>query len=275
MNGSPEQLSEAYARVRERIAAACERAGRAPGSVELLAVSKTFEAERVLALAALGQRAFGENYVQEALAKTERCRTLGAGPGALSWHFIGPIQSNKTRQIATNFDWVHSVDRAKIATRLGEQRPLQLPPLNCCIQVNVSGEASKSGCEPGDALEVARAIVAQPRLRLRGVMAIPEPTDDESLQRRRFAAARQVLEALREALPEWRAEAPHGSSGVATPGVGASGVATPGIASPRAATLDTLSMGMSADLEAAIAEGATIVRVGSALFGERPRKTTA
>src|SRR5690606_4708799 len=136
----------------------------------------------------------------------------------------------------------------------------------------VSGEASKSGCEPGDALEVARAIVAQPRLRLRGVMAIPEPTDDESLQRRRFAAARQVLEALREALPEWRAEAPHGSSGVATPGVGASGVATPGvgasgvatpgIASPRAATLDTLSMGMSADLEAAIAEGATIVRVG-------------
>lgn len=270
MNGSPEQLSEAYARVRERIAAACERAGRPPGSVELLAVSKTFEAERVLALAALGQHAFGENYVQEALAKIERCRVLGAGPGTLSWHFIGPVQSNKTRQIATNFDWVHSVDRAKIATRLGEQRPLQLPPLNCCVQVNVSGEASKSGCEPGEALEVARAIVAQPRLRLRGVMAIPEPTEDEALQRRRFAAAREVLEALRQALPELRAEAQHGATGVARPDDD-----TKADASPGGATLDTLSMGMSADLEAAIIEGATIVRVGSALFGERPRKTNA
>ncbi len=192
--------------------------------------------------------------MQEALAKIERCRTLGERPGALSWHFIGPIQSNKTRPIATNFDWVHSVDRARIAMRLGEQRPLQLPPLNCCIQVNVSGEASKSGCEPGEALEVAQAIVAQPQLRLRGVMAIPEPTDDEALQRRRFAAARAVLETLRKALP---------------------GVDTPGVDTPGVGTLDTLSMGMSADLEAAIVEGATIVRVGSALFGERLRKATA
>ena len=244
MDGSPERLSDALTRVRERIAVACERAGRPAGSVELLAVSKTFEAARVLDLAALGQRAFGENYVQEALAKIERCRTPGSRPGALSWHFIGPIQSNKTRPIATSFDWVHSVDRSRIATRLGEQRPLQLPPLNCCVQVNVSGEASKSGCEPDEAFEVAQAIVEQPQLRLRGVMAIPEPTDDEALQRRRFAAARTVLEMLRKRLP---------------------GVAT----------LDTLSLGMSADLEAAIAEGATIVRVGSALFGERPRKAPA
>lgn len=233
------------AAVRERIETACRNAGRPANAVALLAVSKTFPAETVLGLAELGQRAFGENYLQEGLAKIAACRAQQTSL-ALDWHFIGPIQSNKTRQIAENFDWVHSIDREKIATRLGEQRPATLAPLQCCVQVNVSGEASKSGCHPDDALAIAHTIAAQPRLQLRGVMAIPEPTDDESLQRQRFASARQLLEQLRAAFEREHPE--------------------------RAVALDTLSMGMSADLEAAIAEGATIVRIGSALFGQRPRK---
>jgi len=258
----PRSLAERLAGVRARIADACRQAGRAPSTVSLLAVSKTFGAEQVLALAALGQSAFGENYVQEATAKMDACRDgrPDAAPGRraspeasveppLEWHFIGPIQSNKTRTIAERFDWVHSVDREKIAARLGEQRPEGLPPLQCCVQVNVSGEASKSGCPPEEAVAVARAIAAQPRLRLRGVMAIPEPTDDPSLQRSRFAAAREVLGKIRDALATGHPES--------------------------VASLDTLSMGMSADLESAIAEGATIVRVGSALFGERPRRPAA
>lgn len=262
MNGSPRPdptLRTNYERVLERIREACRRSGRDPGSVRLLAVSKTFEPERVLALASLGQRAFGENYLQEALQKIEACRD-GRSSGvderrepaarpsvpSLEWHFIGPIQSNKTRPIAAHFDWVHSIDREKIAARLGEQRPDGMAPLDCCVQVNVSGETSKSGCAPGEAIAVARAIVEQPRLRLRGVMAIPEPSDDESLQRRRFASARATLDLIRADLT---ARAP-----------GAAGM------------LDTLSMGMSADLESAIAEGATIVRIGSALFGSRPPK---
>ena len=229
---------------RARIAAACLSAGRGPDAVALLAVSKTFPAERVAALARLGQRDFGENYLQEATAKMDACcALLSAGQAAsLRWHFIGPIQSNKTRPIAEHFDWVHSVDRVRIAQRLGEQRPAALAPLECCVQVNVSGEASKSGCDPQEALEVARAIAHQPRLRLRGVMAIPEPTKDVALQRQRFAQARAVLDEIRAALQ------------------------------PTATDVDTLSMGMSADLEAAIAEGATIVRVGTALFGSRPAK---
>jgi len=238
-------LAGRLAGVRERIAGAARSAGREPGAVQLLAVSKTFDADLVLALAELGQRAFGENYVQEAVAKMDACRDQRPEAG-LEWHFVGPIQSNKTRTIAERFDWVHSIDRAKIATRLGEQRPEGLPPLDCCVQVNVSGEASKSGCAPEDAPAVARAIAAQPRLRLRGVMAIPEPTEDLALQRMRFAAARAVLQGLRDELAGDHAE-----------------VIT---------NLDTLSMGMSADLESAIAEGATIVRIGSALFGHRPRK---
>jgi len=262
MNGSPRPdtaLRTNYERVLERIREACRLSGRDPGSVRLLAVSKTFEPERVLALAALGQRAFGENYLQEALQKIEACRDgrpsgvderREAGPqpssSPLEWHFIGPIQSNKTRQIATHFDWVHSIDRGKIAARLGEQRPDGMAPLDCCVQVNVSGEASKSGCTPDEAIAVARAIVEQPRLRLRGVMAIPEPGNDPALQRRRFASARATLDAIRADLS---AHAP-----------GAIGM------------LDTLSMGMSADLESAIAEGSTIIRIGSALFGSRPPK---
>ncbi|MFA7667248.1 MAG: YggS family pyridoxal phosphate-dependent enzyme [Burkholderiaceae bacterium] len=236
-------LAGRLAALRARIEAACRAADRQTDSVGLLAVSKTFDAGQVLEAAALGQSAFGENYVQEALDKIASCRTRHP-ESALTWHFIGPIQSNKTRQIAEAFDWVHSVDREKIAVRLGQQRPEAMAPLQCCVQVNVSGEASKSGCAPEAALDLARTVAAQPRLRLRGLMVIPEPTDDVALQRSRFASARLLLAQLREKLGR---EAPQVAAG-----------------------LDTLSMGMSADLESAIAEGATIVRIGSALFGARP-----
>lgn len=246
-------LRQNYERVLARIERACEAAARPPASVRFVAVSKTFPASDVLALAALGQRAFGENYVQEALDKIAACRDERSGtrewperPGTLEWHFIGPIQSNKTRPIAENFDWVHSVDREKIARRLADQRPAGRGALQVCIQVNVSGEASKSGVAPDDALELARVCAALPSLRLRGLTAIPEPTSDVSLQRRRFAALRTLHERIRAALDARAAEA-----------------------------FDTLSMGMSADLEAAIAEGATIVRIGTALFGSRPPKTGA
>ena len=256
MNGSPgpresderlpcDDTAPRLTAVRERIEAACAQAGRPASEVSLLAVSKTFPAEAVLDLAGLGQRAFGENYLQEALDKIAACQAQQPGL-ALDWHFIGPIQSNKTRQIAEHFDWVHSIDREKIATRLGGQRPAGLPPLQCCVQVNVSGEASKSGCHPDETLAIARAVASQPRLQLRGLMVIPEPTDDEGLQRRRFATARLLLDELRAMFERERPEC--------------------------AGALDTLSMGMSADLEVAIAEGATIVRIGTALFGERPRK---
>jgi pyridoxal phosphate enzyme (YggS family) len=198
----------------------------------LIAVSKTHPAEMVRAAAAAGQRDFGENYVQEALAKIDALSDL-----PLVWHFIGPIQSNKTRAIAESFHWVHSVDREKIAVRLSEARPAHLPPLNVCIEVNVSGEASKSGVAPDELAALAKRVNSLPRLSLRGLMAIPEPTQDAELQRRRFRALREMKEAL----------------------VGAD------------LALDTLSMGMSADLETAIAEGATMVRVGTAIFGERGR----
>jgi hypothetical protein len=219
----------------ERITLAARRAGRQDGSVAVVAVSKTFAAEAVLALARCGQRHFGENYLQEALAKMQAVRA--AAPDLpLTWHFIGPIQSNKTRPIAEHFDWVQSVERLKIAQRLAEQRPAHLPPLNVLLQVNISGEASKSGVAPEELPALARAVAALPRLRLRGLMAIPEPVDDPAQQRRPLAAMRQLFEALRSAgFADW----------------------------------DTLSMGMSADLEAAIAQGATMVRVGTALFGVR------
>jgi pyridoxal phosphate enzyme (YggS family) len=216
--------------VNQRIAAACAAAGRARDTVALLAVSKTFPAGYVRAAAAAGQHAFGESYVQEASPKLAALADLG-----LEWHFIGPLQSNKTRPVAEGFAWVHSVERLKIAERLAAQRPPHLPPLNVCVQVNVSDEASKSGCAPDAAPALCRAVAALPGLRLRGLMAIPEPTDDMALARRRFAA----LRALRDELNAL--------------GLG----------------LDTLSMGMSHDLEAAIMEGATIVRVGTAIFGER------
>ena len=216
--------------VRARIAAAARAAGREPGDIALLAVSKTFAAGEVHAAYAAGQREFGENYVQEGM---EKIAALSALP--LVWHFIGPVQSNKTRSIAEHFDWVHSVAREKIALRLAQARPPELGPLDICLQVNVSGEASKSGVAPEEVRPLAEAVRALPRLRLRGLMAVPEPSDDIELQRRRFRGLRILLEQLNAA------------------GFG----------------LDTLSMGMSQDLEAAIMEGATIVRVGTAIFGER------
>lgn len=220
--------------VQVRIAGAATAAGRRPQEVMLLAVSKTFGPEAVIEAAAAGQRAFGENYVQEAVDKIAAVRA--ARPDlALEWHFIGPLQSNKTRLVAEQFDWVHAVDRARIAQRLSDQRPAGLPPLNICLQVNISGEASKSGVRPEDAAALAHAVSAMPRLRLRGLMAIPEPTDDLQAQRMPLHALRTLFEHLR-------------GDGFA---------------------LDTLSMGMSADLEAAVAEGATIVRIGTAIFGQR------
>lgn len=216
--------------VASRIAAACSAAGRNPAEVSLLAVSKTWPAACVREAAGCGQLAFGENYVQEGVAKISELADLG-----LEWHFIGPLQSNKTRPVAEHFAWVHSVERLKIAERLSAQRPAGLPPLQVCIQVNVSGEESKSGCAPAEAPALAAAVAALPNLCLRGLMAIPEPTDDGALQRRRFAALRELLADMNR----------------------------------RGLALDTLSMGMSDDMEAAIAEGATLVRVGTAIFGAR------
>lgn len=233
MNGQTE-LRERHAGVLALIEASVRAHSRGAGSVQLLAVSKTFPLDDILLLADAGQSAFGENYVQEAIGKIADANARRPDL-RLEWHFIGPIQSNKTRSIAEAFDWVHSVERLKIAQRLSDQRPASLPPINLCLQVNVSGEASKSGCEPAQAIALARAIAALPRVRLRGLMAIPEPTHDIEVQRQRFASLRALLEQLN------------------SQGLG----------------LDTLSMGMSADLDAAIAEGATIVRIGSALFGAR------
>jgi pyridoxal phosphate enzyme (YggS family) len=213
--------------VSSRIHAATLAANRAENSVQLLAVSKTKPAQALREAYAAGLRDFGENYLQEALGKQLELADL-----PLIWHFIGPIQSNKTRAIAEHFDWVHSVDRLKIAQRLSEQRPADLPPLNICIQVNVSGEASKSGCAPADLPALANAISELPRLKLRGLMAIPEPTEDRAAQDAAFAAVQSLQTSLN--LP-----------------------------------LDTLSMGMSHDLESAIAMGATWVRIGTALFGAR------
>ncbi|GAA0697761.1 YggS family pyridoxal phosphate-dependent enzyme [Marinobacterium maritimum] len=223
-------LADKYDSVRQQILSACQSGQRAPESVQLLAVSKTRGADEIRQLHACGQTAFGENYLQEALDKIAALQDL-----PLEWHFIGPIQSNKTRAIAEQFDWVHSVDRLKIARRLSEQRPDELPPLNLCLQVNISDEASKSGCTPEELPELARAVAALPRLRLRGLMAIPEAETDPARQRATFARVRTLMEALQAELPQ----------------------------------LDTLSMGMSGDLEAAIAEGSTLVRVGTALFGPR------
>ena len=220
--------------VRARIAAACGAAGREPGAVHLLAVSKTFDAQAVTQAFAAGQTAFGENYIQEAVQKIVELRTL-----ALQWHCIGPIQSNKTRLVAEHFDWVHTVDRLKIAQRLSEQRPAHLAPLQVCIQVNVDGGASKSGVAPEEALALAQQVAVLPRLQLRGVMSIPEPAPD-------FAAACAVFAKVKAVFDE----------------LNAAGL-----------TLDTLSMGMSADLEAAIASGSTMVRVGTAIFGGRPKAT--
>ncbi len=220
--------------VHRRIEAAADKVQRRPDEVALLAVSKTFGPQAVIDAAATGQRAFGENYLQEALDKMAQVQAMHPGL-ALEWHFIGPIQSNKTRPIAEHFDWVHSVDREKIVQRLSDQRPAHLAPLDICLQVNISGEQSKSGMTPDEALEAARRIAALPRIRLRGLMAIPEPQDDPALQRAPFRQLRALFDRLNE----------------------------------EGLKLDTLSMGMSGDLDAAVAEGATIVRIGSAIFGAR------
>ncbi|WP_263261356.1 YggS family pyridoxal phosphate-dependent enzyme [Pseudomonas sp. RIT-PI-S] len=220
-------IADNLSSVSARITAATAAAGRDAASVNLLAVSKTKPAQAVREAHAAGQRHFGENYLQEALAKQAELGDLD-----LTWHFIGPIQSNKTRPIAEHFDWVHSVDRLKIAERLAEQRPAGKPPLNICLQVNISGEASKAGCAPADLPALAKAVAALPGLRLRGLMAIPQPSTDVAEQNAVFAQ----VNALRDSLD---------------------------------LDLDTLSMGMSDDLEAAIAQGATWVRIGTALFGAR------
>lgn len=218
--------------MRERLAAACAAAQRDVHSVTLLAVGKTQPAQALRDAVAEGQRCFGENYVQEAVDKMVALADLR---GRMEWHLIGPLQSNKTRVVAERFDWVHSVDRLKTAQRLSEQRPDGLPPLQLCLQVNVSGEASKSGVAPAELPALAQAVAALPRLRLRGLMSIPEPATTLAAQRVPHALLRDLLHGLR-----------------------AQGLA-----------LDTLSMGMSADLEAAVLEGATIVRVGTAIFGAR------
>ena len=218
--------------VHARIAAACLAAQRPVQSVTLLAVSKTQPAAAVREAFAAGERCFGENYVQEGVDKIAALADLR---DQIEWHLIGPLQSNKTRVVAEQFDWVHSVDRLKIAQRLSEQRPAHLPQLQVCLQVNTSGEASKSGLLPGEVAAVAHAVAALPGLRLRGLMAIPEPAASVDAQRVPHAALRALMQALqRDGLD-----------------------------------LDTLSMGMTADLEAAIVEGATLVRVGTAIFGAR------
>ncbi|HET9025725.1 MAG TPA: YggS family pyridoxal phosphate-dependent enzyme [Burkholderiaceae bacterium] len=235
MSNPLEALQARLQAVRERMATAARAAGRDPAGISLVAVSKTFPADAVAAARAAGQAAFGENYVQEAVDKMEALRPRR---GELEWHFIGPIQSNKTRAIAERFDWVQSVDRLKIAQRLSEQRPPDLAPLNVLLQVNISGEASKSGVAPADVETLARQVGQLPRLKLRGLMAIPEPDADAARQRAPLAALRVLFERLRAA----------------------------GFA------IDTLSMGMSADLESAVLEGSTMVRIGTAIFGERERK---
>lgn len=223
-------IAENLQAVHERIRQAAAAAHRSPEDVRLLAVSKTFDASSVTAAWQAGQRAFGENFVQEALDKIAELGHLG-----IEWHFIGPVQSNKTRPIAEHFAWVHSIEREKIARRLNDSRPPHLPPLNVLIQVNVSGETSKSGVAPGEERMLAEAIRSLPRLCLRGLMAIPEPTPDAALQRWRFALLRSLQQGLQ--------------------------------ADDR--NVDTLSMGMSDDLEAAVAEGSTMVRIGTAIFGSR------
>lgn len=226
-------LNDAIVHARERLRSALEDAGRVQDTATLLAVSKTKPAAMIRQAWQLGQREFGENYLQEALEKQIELADLDD----IAWHFIGPLQSNKTRSVAEHFDWVHSVDRLKIAKRLSEQRPTHLAPLNICLQVNISREESKAGVLP-EALEaLAKEVATLPNLRLRGLMAIPAPAEGLDAQRQPLAALREALTALQSRLPD--------------------------------APLDTLSMGMSDDLEAAILEGATLVRLGTAIFGAR------
>jgi len=227
--------------LKERIARACAQAGRPSDEVVLLAVSKTFGPEAVRQAQAAGQRCFGENYVQEGVEKILALRESAVAPMPTEWHCIGPLQSNKTRLVAAHFDWVQSVDRLKIAERLSEQRPQGLPPLQVCLQVNVDGGPTKAGVAPAALRELAHAVARLPNLRLRGLMCIPEPAETFEAQRAVFLQARALFDELN-------------GEGFA---------------------LDTLSMGMSDDLEAAIAAGSTMVRVGRAVFGGRPAKVTS
>lgn len=220
--------------VRAQIGAACAQCGRNPDEVALLAVSKTMAADAVRQAYAAGQRQFGENYIQEGVDKVQQLADLDG----VVWHMIGPIQSNKTRDVAAHFDWVHSIDRLKIAQRLAEQRPAHLPPLNVCIQVNIDGGINKSGVVPSDALALALQVQALPQLQLRGIMAIPEPTTDLIANSLVFASVKALFFDLKT----------------------------------QCADMDTLSMGMSADMQAAISQGSTMVRVGTAIFGQRPAK---
>ena len=226
------QLPDNISKVLQRVRLSAEKSQRQASDIVVLAVSKTRPAEDIRTAHAAGLREFGESYLQEAVAKIEQLQDLD-----LVWHFVGPIQSNKTRAIAAHFDWVHSVDRLKIARRLSEQRPAEMPPLNICLQVNISAEESKSGVDLQQLPQLAREVAALPRLELRGLMAIPAPSEDFARQRRAFATLRHALDSLRDVAPR----------------------------------MDTLSMGMSGDLEAAIAEGSTLIRVGTAIFGPRQR----
>jgi len=223
-------ISKALQAVQTRILRAATQCGRAPDSIHLIAVSKKVQAEALRSAFEAGQRTFGESYVQEALPKIAALEDL-----AITWHFIGPLQSNKTKLVAENFAWVHSVERIKVAQRLSEQRPAHLPSLNLCLQVNVSGEASKAGVTPAEIHALAQAVSTLPKVKLRGLMAIPEPTQDLALQHTQLRLLRNLFDQL----------------------------------NAQGFDLDTLSMGMSDDLEAAIAEGATQLRVGSAIFGAR------
>ncbi len=231
MTGNPKEIVPRLEAVRARIAEVATACGRSSGEIRLVAVSKTHGSDAVRAAAAAGQQDFGENQLQEALPKIQDTQDLG-----LTWHFIGPLQSNKTRGVAEQFSWVHSIDRIKIAERLNEQRPPQLPPLQVCIQINTSGEASKSGVQPGEALALARDVSRLPRLQLRGIMAIPQPAGgDVAAQLEACLEVRALYEQLRTAGLE----------------------------------LDTLSLGMSADLEAAVQAGSTLLRIGTDIFGAR------
>lgn len=233
MSNVPGSIQTRLQAVRERLRQAALASGRTEGDVALLAVSKTMPASAVREVAVAGQRAFGENYIQEGVDKIAALADLD-----LQWHMIGPIQSNKTRLVAEHFDWVHTIDRLKIAQRLSEQRPAHLPPLQVCVQVNVDGGTNKSGVAPADALALAQAVAQLPRLQLRGLMCIPEHAPDFVAQKRLFMLATGLFDKILTANPGWE-------------------------------RWDTLSMGMSADLEAAIAAGSTLVRVGTAVFGQR------
>ncbi|SHF46062.1 hypothetical protein SAMN02745117_01997 [Lampropedia hyalina DSM 16112] len=238
---SSEILARQLAHIHQRIHTACQQAERDANAVQLLAVSKTFPASDIATAYACGQRAFGENYIQEAVDKIAALRS--PAHAALQWHCIGPIQSNKTRSVAENFDWVHTIDRLKIAQRLSEQRPSERAPLQVLIQVNADGGANKSGIDPATATELALAIAALPRLQLRGIMAIPEPAPDFATQLHSHQQVKAVFDQVKDHLQQHQ---------------------------PTAAShFDTLSLGMSSDLEAAIAAGSTMVRIGTAIFGQR------